>query len=93
MEDSSVGKDKEGAFHDEYDGAGQYLFAEGDGRTASCDLEYSLIMVQEGRKERYFLQQLSLSFFYSGLVDVLVIGEQDVGVRGKVYRILIILVD
>lgn len=93
MEDAPVGEDEECSFNDKYNSAGQELFAEGNGRTAGCDLEYFLILLEKGQEERYFLQELSLSFFDSGLVDVLVVGEQDVGVRGKVYRKLIILVD
>lgn len=94
MEDASVGEDEEGASDDEYEeGAGQVLLDEGDGRTAGCYLEHSLALLEEGQEERYFLEELSLSFLDSALVDVLVIGEQGFGVGGKVHRRLIVLVN
>ncbi len=94
MEDASIGEDKECASDDEYEkGTGQVLFDEGDGRTASCYLKHPLALLEEGGQERYFLEELALSFFDSGLVDILVVGEQDVGVGWKVYRRLIVPVD
>lgn len=93
MEDASVGEDKEGTSDDEYEeGTGQVLFDEGGGRTAGCYLEHSLALLEEGREERYFLKELSLSFLDSALVDVLVVGEEGVSISGKVHRRLIILV-
>lgn len=44
--------------------------------------------MQEGSDKRYFLQQLSLAFFYGLLVDVLVVCEHDIGINGKVKQVL-----
>lgn len=94
MEDASVGEDKEGTSDDEYEeGTGQVLFDEGGGRTAGCYVEYFLTFVQEVGEKGQFSEELSLSFLYSGLVDILVIGEEGISVSGKVYRMLTILVD
>jgi len=44
--------------------------------------------MKEGPDERYFLQQLSLAFFYGRFVNILVISKHNVGINGKVKHVL-----
>jgi hypothetical protein len=88
VEDSPVSDDQQGTFEIVDDPACQQLFNLSHRRTAFCDEQYFLLLIEKAIEKTNLLGQLSLVGFNAWPVLAFVIGEHDFSIYRKISELV-----